>query len=138
MVSLCIQREGVMLAMRHDHPLASGAGDASLTDLEGEPLIMFGTINGAGFNERLFAECEALGFQPNVALEAVSFATLLGLTAAGLGITIMSRSLSRLNVDTLKFRPLAVPFTSQLLMLHMKSLSPTASKFRDMIAAVAE
>jgi DNA-binding transcriptional LysR family regulator len=69
-----------------------------------------------------------------VVIETASFATLLGLTAAGLGVTILSRSLMRLNVDTLAFRPLEVPFTSELLMLHMDAPSPSTSNFRAMIA----
>jgi DNA-binding transcriptional LysR family regulator len=134
MQSLCIQREGVMLAMRQDHPLAKRSDPLTLSDLQGEPLVMFGSINGAGFNERLIEQCQALGFRPQVAIEAGSFATLLGLTAAGLGITILSRSLARLNVDTLAFRSLEVPFTSQLLMLHMDPPSPATTNFRKMIA----
>lgn len=135
MRSLCLQRDGVVLAMRHDHPLAQRAGPLTLHDIAGVPLVMFSAINGAGFNERLVEECEALGFKLDVAMEASSFATLLGLTAAGLGVTILSRSMTRLNIDTLAFRPLDVPFTSQLLMLHMDPPSPATSNFRDMIAA---
>lgn len=135
MRSLCLQQEGVMLAMRQDHPLAKGERIITLADIEGEPLIMFGAINGAGFNERLMEECTTLGFEPNVAIETSSFTTLLGLTAAGLGITILSRSLTRLHVDTLVFRPIEVPFTSLLLMMHMDPPSPATANFRDLIAA---
>jgi DNA-binding transcriptional LysR family regulator len=102
--------------------------------VEGEPLILFDAIAGAGFNQQLVEQCQTLGFQPEVAIEAGSLATLLGLAAAGLGITILSRSLARLNVDTLAFRPLEVPFTSELLVLHMERLSPATSNFSRMIA----
>jgi len=134
MQSLRIQRDGVILAMRQDHALAQRTDALTLDDLRGEPLILFGAVNGAGFNERLIEQCRALGFAPNVAIETASFATLLGLTAAGLGITILSRSFMRLNVETLAFRPLDVPFTSELLMLHMDLPSAATSNFRRMIA----
>lgn len=134
MQSFSIQREGLVLAMRTDHPLAHRTDALTLKDVEGEPLILFDAITGAGFNERLIEHCQLLGFQPDVAMEAGSIATLLGLAAAGLGITILSPSLARLNVDTLVFRPLEVPFTSELLMLHMERLSPATSNFRQMIA----
>ena len=134
MRSLRIQLEGVMLAMRQDHPLAQRTDALTLEDVRGEPMIMFGASNGAGLNERLLEQCQVLGFEPNVAIETASFATLLGLTAAGLGVTILSRSLMRLNVDTLAFRPLEVPFTSELLMLHMDAPSPSTNNFRGMIA----
>lgn len=134
MQSLRIQEEGVMLAMREDHPLVQRTDALSLDDLRDEPLILFGAVNGAGFNERLIEQCQNLGFTPNVSIETASFATLLGLTAAGLGITILSRTFMRLKVDTLVFRPLDVPFTSELLMLHMDAPSPSTSNFRTMIA----
>jgi DNA-binding transcriptional LysR family regulator len=134
MQSLRIQMDGVMLAMRQDHPLAQRTDVLTLDNLRGEPMILFGGGNGAGLNERLIEECLTLGFELDVVIETASFATLLGLTAAGLGVTILSRSLMRLNVDTLAFRPLEVPFTSELLMLHMDAPSPSTSNFRTMIA----
>jgi DNA-binding transcriptional LysR family regulator len=137
MHSLCLQRDDMVLAMRQDHPLAHRPDPLTLRDIAGVPLVMFGPLNGAGFNERLFEECKALGFELEVAIEASSFATLIGLTAAGLGVTILSRPMTRLNVDTLAFRPLEVPFTSHLLMLHMDPPSPATRNFRAMIAVPA-
>lgn len=133
MHAIPLQREGMVLAMRRDHPLASRDRTLFLSDLEGEPLILFGSMNGAGFNEMLFAHCEILGFRPNVTLEANSFGALVGLTAAGLGVTILSRSLARLNVDTLVFRHLEMPFSSQLVMFHLKEASPATLNFQKLI-----
>jgi DNA-binding transcriptional LysR family regulator len=133
MQSWRIQEDDVMLAMRQDHPLVQRTAPLTLDDLRGEPLVLFGAVNGAGFNERLIEQCRTLGFTPNVSIETASFATLLGLTAAGLGITILSRTFMSLNIDTLAFKPLDVPFTSELLMLHMDPASPSTSNFRTMI-----
>ncbi|MFC0204685.1 LysR substrate-binding domain-containing protein [Novosphingobium soli] len=134
METLHLQREGMMLAMRRDHPLATRERDPVLADIEGEPLILLGALNGAGFNDVLMAHCAQLGFRPHVTLEAGSFATLVGLTAAGLGITILSRSLARLNVDTLAFRHIDMPFASELLMFHLRGASPTTLNFRKLLA----
>ncbi|MCJ2183455.1 LysR substrate-binding domain-containing protein [Novosphingobium sp. 1949] len=136
-VSHCLQREGVVLAMPRDHPMALREQDPVLGDLEGEALIMYGAIYGAGFNEYVLAECERMGFQPNVAMEAGSLATLLGLTAAGFGVAILSQSLVRLNLDTLAFRRLDVPFTSQLLMIHTREPAPTTRAFRELVGLPA-
>jgi DNA-binding transcriptional LysR family regulator len=129
-----LQEDGMVLVMRRDHRLAGLPRDPGLADLEGEALIMFGAINGAGFNEHLIAQCEKLGFHPNIAMEPESFVTLLGLTAAGFGVTILSRALARLNFDTLTSRPLDVDFTSQLRVIQQAAPSPTTSRFLDMIA----
>lgn len=138
LVARCIRRDGIVLAMRHDHPLAGLDRNPVLADLEGEPLVLFGAINGAGFNEHVIAECERIGFRPDIALEATSFATLLGLTAAGFGLSILSAPMERLGVDTLAFRHMDVPFTSQLLLIHRQSPSPTTRAFADMIGEVCD
>lgn len=128
-----LQREGMTLAMRHDHPLATLDRTLKLSDIRDEQLILFGSMNGAGFNEMLVEHCVRLGFRPRVALEAGSFGTLVGLTAAGLGITILSRSLARFNVDTLVFRDIEMPFSSQLIMLSLRDPSPATRNFRKLI-----
>ncbi|EIZ78991.1 transcriptional family [Novosphingobium sp. Rr 2-17] len=133
LVARCVHRDGVVLAMRRDHRLASLPRDPVLADLEGEPLIMFAPINGAGFNEHIIGECERIGFRPNIALEASSFATLLGLTAAGFGLSIMSSPMELLGTETLAFRHLDVPFTSQLLLIHRQHPSPTTQAFAEMV-----
>lgn len=133
MEAVHLQREGMVLAMRRDHRLANLERVLLLEDLQDEPLILFGSMNGAGFNEILLAHCEILGFRPKVTLEAGSFGALVGLTAAGLGITILSQSLARLNVDTLAFRHIEMPFASQLLMFHLREGSPTTLNFRRLI-----
>ncbi|KQM21361.1 LysR substrate-binding domain-containing protein [Novosphingobium sp. Leaf2] len=138
LIARCIRRDGIVLAMRHDHPLAALDRNPVLADLEGEPLVMFGAINGAGFNEHVIAQCERIGFRPDIALEASSFATLLGLTAAGFGLSILSAPMERLGLDTLAFRRMDVPFTSQLLLIHRQNPSPTTRAFADMIGAVCD
>lgn len=131
--STVLQCEDLVLAMPHDHPLATRKADPVLADLEGEALIMYGTINGAGFNEHVIAECEKLGFRPDIAMEARSFATLIGLAAAGFGMTILTQSLVRLHLDTLAFRRLDVPFASRLHLIHANAPSPTTRAFREMM-----
>lgn len=126
----CLLEEDMLLAVRQDHPLARRNADPAIADLAGVPLVLYGTANGAGFNEHFFALCEEAGFRPSVALEVTSFATLLGLVAAGFGPTILARSLSRLHVDNLVLRDLADPVTSRLWMIHKHKLSPIARAFK--------
>ncbi|HEX7857208.1 MAG TPA: LysR substrate-binding domain-containing protein [Sphingobium sp.] len=127
--------EDMLLAMRKDHPLAQRNADPAIADLAGEPLVLYGVTNGAGFNEHFFALCEEAGFRPTIAHEASSFATLLGLVAAGFGATILAQSLARLHVDTLVYRQLASPVTSRLWMVYKQDLSPTARIFKATISS---
>lgn len=130
--------EDMVLAMRVDHPLALREEPPRIVDLAGEPLVLYGQPNGAGFNEHFFALCEAAGFVPNVAHEARSLATLLGLVAAGFGPTIIARSLARLHVDNIVNRPLDLSVTSTLWLVHSDDLSPTGRAFKETVLAERE
>lgn len=132
-VAQCLMRESLSLAMRSDHPLAGRSEDPGIAELEGEPLIIYSGSRAGGFSDHLLEMCRQAGFVANVVLEVQSLATLLGLTAAGFGVTVVSASLARLSVDTLAFRRFDVPVTSDLWMVHKAALSPTASRFREML-----
>lgn len=132
----CLQRDGMIMAMRRDHPLAWRVAKPTLDDLRGEPLIMFGAINGAGFNENLIAWCDKAGFRPNISIEATSFATLLGLTASGFGVSILTQPFGRLNLDTLALREMEMPFESELLMVHSRRASPVTRAFCETMATI--
>ncbi|WP_267433499.1 LysR substrate-binding domain-containing protein [Sphingomonas sp. GM_Shp_1] len=137
MVSRCLITEDMLLAVRADHPLAVRPADPQIADLADVPLVLYAPAIGAGFNEHFLALCDHAGFQPRIAHEASSFATLLGLVSAGFGATILARSLERLHIDTLVYRRLDAPVTSRLLMIHRADLSPTARAFRAVIEAEA-
>lgn len=125
----CLQRDGMILAMRRDHPLALRDNGPALKDLRDEALILFGAINGAGFNEHLLAHCEKAGFRPDISMEATSFAALLGLTAAGFGVSILTQPFGRIALDTLTLRTLDMPFASELLLIRSTSPSPATEAF---------
>jgi DNA-binding transcriptional LysR family regulator len=129
----CLIEEEMLLVVRREHPLATRDADVRIADLAGVPLVLYGAANGAGFNEHFFALCEEAGFQPRIALHASSFATLLGLVAAGFGATMLAPSLARVHVDNLVFRSLVDPVRSRLWMIHKHQLSPTARAFREMV-----
>lgn len=135
MTSECLLEEEMLLAIRRDHPLAQRDADPSIVDLASVPLVMYGAVNGAGFNEHFLALCESAGFRPKIALEVGSFATLLGLVSAGFGATILARSLARLQVDNLALRSLSAPLTSRLWLICKYELSPVARAFTGMIAS---
>lgn len=133
MVSQCLLTEDVVLAMRDDHPLALREADPVITDLVEEPIVLYASLNGTGFNEYLVKLCERNGFTPTIAHEAQSLATLLGLVAAGFGPTIIARSMARIHVDNVVHRPFATPFKSSLWLVHKQELSTTAQAFRQTV-----
>jgi DNA-binding transcriptional LysR family regulator len=138
LVSMPLIEEEMFLAIRQDHRLAQQAEDPSIEDLKDEPLVLYSAVIGAGFNEHFFDLCEQAGFRPNIAQEAGSLATLLGLVAAGFGATILAQSLTRLHVDNLAYRSLATPVVSRLWLVHRDDLSPTSQAFKATILAAGD
>ena len=54
----------------------------------------------------IIAACSEAGFSPHVGQEAPRIVSTLNLVAAGLGITIVPASLSRLPLEGVTYRPL--------------------------------
>jgi DNA-binding transcriptional LysR family regulator len=133
--SRCIYKEEMLLTLREDHALALRDAPILITDLADVPFVLYGATGGAGFNENFFALCAEAGFKPRVASEASSFATLLGLVAAGFGATVLAQSLLRLHVEGLVFRSITPPVTSRLWMIHKDQLPAAAAAFRDSLLA---
>ena len=122
--------EEMLLALRQDDPLAQRAADPTIADLAHVPFVLYATASSADFNDHFYTLCDQAGFKPDVAIEVGSFATLLGLVAAGFGATILARSLSRLNMDKLILRPLSPQVTTRLWLIHKNDLPPTAMAFQ--------
>jgi DNA-binding transcriptional LysR family regulator len=107
--ALPLIEEPMLLAMRAGHPLADLDRPIRITDLAGEPFVTLGREGGGGFNEHVALLCRRAGFEPHFAQGASGLATLLGLVAAGFGITMISTSLGALHTDNIVYRTIADP-----------------------------
>src|SRR5262249_26902684 len=85
---------------------AGGAGVRG-KDLGEETFILEGGPDGGGLYDVIIAACSAAGFSPHVGQEAPRIVSTLNLVAAGLGITIVPASLSRLPLEGVTYRPLS-------------------------------
>ena len=77
-----------------------------LKDLAAETFILYRRPDGRGLYDVIIAACAAAGFSPHVGQEAPRIVSTLNLVAAGLGITIVPASLSRLPLEGVTYRPL--------------------------------
>lgn len=131
--------EPLLVAMRSDHPLAARGPAPRIDDLRDVPFVLYQRTFGVGFNEHLTQLCARAGFAPRVVQEATGLSTLLGLVAAGMGITVITRSLSMLHPENVVFRTLDDPEAqSKLWLLHRSRLSTPAQAFVDLIGRGAE
>ena len=125
-----------MLGMRSGHALAEIERTVRIADLVGECFVLFGRESGIGFNEHVALLCRRAGFDPHIAQEASGLATMLGLVAAGFGITMISASLGALHADNIVYRPLAEPDAISRMWLLQRG-SPTVA-CQAFVAAVIE
>lgn len=98
--------EPLVVALRDDHPLA-GRPAIVLADLAEEPFVLYPRSVGSALHDLVEALCRQAGFRPAVAQEARQMATLIGLVAAGLGVTLVPASIRAVHSEGVAYRPLA-------------------------------
>jgi DNA-binding transcriptional LysR family regulator len=98
-------QEDMAAALPARHPLARRPSLA-LKELAAETFILYRRPDGRGLYDVIIAACTAAGFSPHVGQEAPRIVSTLNLVAAGLGVTIVPASLSRLPLEGVTYRPL--------------------------------
>ena len=103
-------QEDMAAALPSRHRLARRP-HLALKDLAAETFILYRRPDyrqpeGRGLYDVIIAACAAAGFSPHVGQEAPRIVSTLNLVAAGLGITIVPASLSRLPLEGVTYRPL--------------------------------
>ncbi len=101
-----IHREGMLVAMNADHPLAL-RDTVTPTDLAGCTFIVPQFHEAAGFVETVRQIAQVGGFPSPRIIASADFITAASLAAAGVGIVVAPVSLGRIAIDDLACRPLA-------------------------------
>jgi DNA-binding transcriptional LysR family regulator len=100
---LCF-RENVCVAINEHHPLAKQ--DAiELTDIADEPMLTM-ALDKSAFPRYLIQCCVNAGFQPAIFQEATEPQTLLAMVGAGLGVTLIPETTSRIGWPGVVFLPI--------------------------------
>ena len=81
-----IRTEPVLAALPETHPLASN-DSLSLAELRGESLVML--RDGHCFRDLSLAICRSANVNPNIAFESGQFSSILGMVAAGIGLSLV-------------------------------------------------
>jgi len=98
-------QEDTAVAFPAKHPLSKRPALA-LKELAEEMFILYRRPDGRGLYDVIIAACSEAGFSPHIGQEAPRIVSTLNLVAAGLGITIVPASLSRLPLEGVVYRPL--------------------------------
>jgi DNA-binding transcriptional LysR family regulator len=85
---LTLQRDHFLAAFPKGYRL-SERPQLLLKDLAGEPFITYAATGTPGLHASVMAVCQAAGFLPRIAQEAVQLPTILALVESGLGVALV-------------------------------------------------
>jgi DNA-binding transcriptional LysR family regulator len=100
--------ERVVAALPADHPLASRP-QVKLQDLADEPFVTFPATQGSTVRGAMMRLTHEAGFTPHILQEAPDSYTILGLVAAGVGVTLTVSSVQHIDTPGLVYRDLEGP-----------------------------
>ncbi|MFZ0091619.1 MAG: LysR substrate-binding domain-containing protein [Solirubrobacteraceae bacterium] len=101
-----VLRERTVAAIPAGHALAA-LRRVPLRRLAAEPLVLFPRDQAPGFHDLLTGRLAATGTSPHVAQYAPEMLTIIGLVAAGIGVSPVPASVAHLALDGVTYRPLS-------------------------------
>lgn len=103
--NLLIEKHDYVALIPEGHSLAK-VDAVYLEDLSQEDFVMGNEETFGSFREVLFPICHARGFHPNIVQETSNTAGILGMVAAGVGISIYAGCARNLNRVGVKVKPI--------------------------------
>lgn len=97
-----VLREPLFAVLPADHRWAE-ADELPLSVLADQPFILHPRHIGTGLYDKVMSLCSVAGFHPQVILEAHQMSTIVGLAAAGLGVSVVPEAMRRIQVDGARF-----------------------------------
>jgi DNA-binding transcriptional LysR family regulator len=125
-----LYRSGLVVALPAAHR-ATARARLALSNLADEPWILFPARQGPGLHRQILSACAVAGFVPRVVQEAVQMETIIGLVAAGLGVSLVPPTLAEIGRVDVAFRTLrgpGSPVAYELAIAYLK-FSPLVDAF---------
>jgi DNA-binding transcriptional LysR family regulator len=133
-----ILKEPFVAVLPEFHRLANET-QISLLTLANDPFILFPRYLGSGFYDQIVNMCQQVGFQPQVAQEAIQMQTIISLVAAELGVALVPASVQNLQRVGVVYKALAES-TSQVelaMIWRPDKISSVLQKFLEVTRQVA-
>lgn len=127
----------LIVVLRRDDPLANQP-EIALVSLADRPFVTYPASAGTGIYRQIIRLCHQAGFAPNVVQEAREGTTLIGLVAAGLGVSILPAPLSCIQVEGVTYRNVADPGATSIASLATRpaDASPLVARFKELVEEV--
>jgi DNA-binding transcriptional LysR family regulator len=125
-----LRHDPLTLVLPANHSLARKV-TVSMKDLMEEQFVMFQRDVGTGLYPQFLRLCREAGFEPNITLEAREASTIIGLVAAGCGISILPESYKCIRIKGVRYRPIsgASAVTKVILANRAGESTPLADSF---------
>ena len=118
---LTLREDPLMVVLPQQHPLATQA-QIHLADLATQGFIMYPPHAGTSIYRQLHVLCLQAGFIPDTVQQAAEAATIIGLVAAGVGISVLPACFDRIQLAGVCYRQLAdKQAVTRLLLAHQAS-----------------
>jgi DNA-binding transcriptional LysR family regulator len=129
--------EPLLVAMGRQHRLAAEPS-VNLNELREESFIAYPNASGVVLHETINQLCAKRGFSPRVVQEACQPSTIIGLTAAGLGIAVVPLGLRNFAHPEVIFKRIVdEDAVSALYFAHrFGNASPTVHRFRQLVTEI--
>ncbi|WP_170432549.1 LysR family transcriptional regulator [Ruegeria arenilitoris] len=122
--------EPLVLAVPEQHPIA-GEISVPLAAIDGQPLILYPRLPKPSVTNNILRTCEAVGVEPEIVQEVLHIQTALMLVSAGVGLTLVARSVAAQQRNGLVFVEINSPTLSTELSLVWRTggFSPSLTNF---------
>ena len=100
-----ILREPLLAMIHKDHPLALRSA-VSLVELAQEPFVFFDPHVGTGLYDEILGLMRRYQLTPTITQEVGEAMTIIGLVAAGLGVSILPASFRRVQLTEMRWVPI--------------------------------
>ncbi len=135
-----ILHEPLMAMIPRAHPLAQKPV-VTLAELANEPFVFFDPHVGTGLYDDILGLMRRYGLKPTIAQEVGEAMTIIGLVAAGLGVSILPASFKRVQLYEMCWIPIAEEdAVSEMWLVWPKhhEQSHAAQRFREQLLAAVQ
>ncbi|MFG2266481.1 LysR substrate-binding domain-containing protein [Streptomyces sp. NPDC048720] len=104
-----VVREGLLVALPAQHPLAAQTGPMPVADLAGEDFLMYSPVEARYFHELLVSIFRTARVRPVFTQYLTQVHSILALVDGGWGIALVPESAARMRFGGIVFRPVTLP-----------------------------
>lgn len=116
-----LREEALCVAIGASQQVAGGKERPRLSDIEGEPLILYPHSPRPSYADQVLSFYREAGLTPRIGMEARDVQTALGLVASGVGLCVVPASIRRFGRDDVRFLDLDEPFSSPIIVSYRRN-----------------